>query len=119
MDGLQGLAMEGSSTKKEKRVLKIVLYLLFSFCFLVDFACFVGFIVVYYHFFCMLIERIYFVEQAQTHPALTLSSDSDSPPEDNPLREGSGKNLYASTGSQYSRNFYFFPTIGPSIVTDD
>ena len=88
MDGLQGLAMEGSSAKKEKKVLKIVLYLLFSFCFLVDFACFVGFIVVYYHFFCMLIERIYFVEQAPTHPALTLSSDSDSPPKDSPLREG-------------------------------
>ena len=58
MDGLQGLAMEGSSAKKELKVLKIVLYLLFSFCFLVDFACFVGFIVVYYHFFYMLIERI-------------------------------------------------------------
>ena len=45
--------MEGSSTKKEKKVLKIVLYLLFLFCVLVDFACFVGFIVVYYHFFLL------------------------------------------------------------------
>ena len=36
----------------------------------------------------MLIERVSFVEQAPTHPALTLSSDSDSPPEDSPLREG-------------------------------
>ena len=59
MDGLKGLAMEGSSAKNEKKkVLRIVLYLLFSFCFLVDFACFVGFIVVYYHFVCTLIERI-------------------------------------------------------------
>ena len=44
--------------KKRKKVLKIVLYFLFSFCFLADFACFVGFIVVYYNFFYMLIERI-------------------------------------------------------------
>ena len=43
--------MEGSLAIKEKKVLKIVLYLLFSFCFLMDFACFVGFIVVYNHFF--------------------------------------------------------------------
>ena len=44
--------------KKRKKVLKIVLYFLFSFCFLADFACFVGFIVVYYNFFYMLIVRI-------------------------------------------------------------
>ena len=52
-----GISHGGSSAKKEKKVLKIVLYFLFSF-FLADFACFVGFIVVYYNFFCMLIERI-------------------------------------------------------------
>ena len=33
MDGLEGLAMEGSSAKKEKKVLKTVLYFLFSFFF--------------------------------------------------------------------------------------
>ena len=50
--------MEGSRAKKEKKVLKIVLYFLFSFCFLADFTCFVGFIVVYFNFFYTLIERI-------------------------------------------------------------
>ena len=57
MDGLKGLAMEGSSAKNEKSIKNRFLFVFFilffgGFCLL----CCLN--VVYYHFVCMLIERI-------------------------------------------------------------
>ena len=57
MDGLKGLAMEGSSAKNEKSIKNRFLFVFFilffgGFCLL----CWLN--VVYYHFVCMLIERI-------------------------------------------------------------